>query len=93
MTSPRVLLPGFEYWRVDVQGITISCAVRGSGPPVLMLHGYPQNHLTLRHVAPALAEDHKVVLADLRGYGDSDKPDPDTAGLFGVLAPVLATTA
>ena len=81
MTSPRVLLPGFEYRRVDVEGITISCAVRGSGPPVLMLHGYPQNHLTWRHVAPALAEDHTVVLADLRGYGDSDKPDPDTAGL------------
>jgi haloacetate dehalogenase len=79
MTSPRVLLPGFEYRRVDVGGITINCAVRGSGPPVLMLHGYPQNHLTWRHVAPALAEDHTVVLADLRGYGDSDKPDPDTA--------------
>jgi haloacetate dehalogenase len=81
MTFPRVLLPGFEYRRVDVEGILISCAVRGSGPPVLMLHGYPQNHLTWRHVAPALADDHTVVLADLRGYGDSDKPDPDTAGL------------
>ncbi len=88
MTTPMdstsaspVRLPGFEYRRVDVEGITISCAVRGSGPPVLMLHGYPQNHLTWRHVAPALADDHTVVLADLRGYGDSDKPDPDTAGL------------
>jgi haloacetate dehalogenase len=81
VTSPRVLLPGFEYQRIDVEGITISCAVRGSGPPVLMLHGYPQNHLTWRHVAPALAEDHTVVLADLRGYGDSGKPDPDSAGL------------
>jgi haloacetate dehalogenase len=81
MTSPRMLLPGFEYRRVDVEGVTINCAVRGSGPPVLMLHGYPQNHLTWRHVAPALAEDHTVVLADLRGYGDSDKPNPDTADL------------
>jgi haloacetate dehalogenase len=81
MTSSRVLLPGFEYRRVDVDGVTISCAVRGSGPPVLMLHGYPQNHLTWRHVAPALAEDHTVVLADLRGYGDSAKPAPDAAGL------------
>jgi haloacetate dehalogenase len=81
MTSPPMLLPGFEYQRVDVDGITINCAVRGSGPPVLMLHGYPQNHLTWRNVAPALAEDHTVVLADLRGYGDSDKPDPDTANL------------
>ena len=46
-----------------------------------MLHGYPWNHLAWRHVAPALAEDHTVVLADLRGYGDSDKPAPDTASL------------
>jgi len=76
MTAPRIPLPGFEYRRVDVEGVTISCAVRGSGSPVL-LHGYPQNHLTWRHVAPALAEDHTVVLADLRGYGDS----PWRAGL------------
>ena len=81
MTSPRVLLPGFEYQRIDVEGVTINCALRGSGPPVLMLHGYPQNHLAWRHVAPALAEDHTVVLADLRGYGDSGKPAPDAAGL------------
>jgi len=81
VTSPRVLLPGFEYRRIDVEGVTISCAVRGVGPPVLMLHGYPQNHLAWRHVAPALADDHTIVLADLRGYGDSVKPDPDTAGL------------
>jgi haloacetate dehalogenase len=80
-TARSVHLPGFEYRRVDVEGITISCAVRGSGSPLLLLHGYPQNHLTWRHVAPALAEDHTVVLADLRGYGDSDNPAPDTAGL------------
>ena len=48
---------------------------------LVMLHGYPQNHLTWRHIAPALADDHTVVLADLRGYGDSGKPDPDTACL------------
>jgi haloacetate dehalogenase len=81
MTAQRLLIPGFEYRRIDVEGVTINCAVRGSGPPVLMLHGYPQNHLTWRHVAPALAADHTVVLADLRGYGDSGKPDPDPAGL------------
>jgi haloacetate dehalogenase len=74
------LLPGFEYRRLGVEGVTINCAVRGAGPPLLLLHGYPQNHLIWRHVAPALAEDHTVVVADLRGYGDSGKPDPDTAG-------------
>jgi len=81
MTATPLQIPGFDYRRVDVEGITINCAVRGPGPPVLMLHGYPQNHLTWRHVAPDLAEDHTIVLADLRGYGDSDKPDPDTAEL------------
>src|SRR5205809_2299274 len=74
------LLPGFEYRRLDVDGVAVNCAAAGSGPPVLMLHGYPQNHLMWRDVAPALAEDHTVVLADLRGYGDSGKPDPDAAG-------------
>ena len=80
VASP-VRLPGFEYRRIDVQGVTINCAVRGAGPPLLLLHGYPQNHLIWRYVAPALARDHTVVLADLRGYGDSGKPAPDSAGL------------
>jgi haloacetate dehalogenase len=76
-----VRLPGFEYRRVDVEGVMISCAMKGAGPPLLLLHGWPENHLMWRDVAPALAEDHTVVLADLRGYGDSGKPAPDTAGL------------
>lgn len=89
MTTPvaraaasAVLLPGFEYRRMDVEGVTINCAIRGAGPPLLLLlHGYPENHLAWREVAPVLAEDHTVVLADLRGYGDSGKPVPDSAGL------------
>jgi len=78
-TSP-FLPSGFEYRRMDVDGVTINFAVAGSGPPLLLLHGYPQNHLMWRHVAPVLARDHTVVLADLRGYGDSGKPAPDDAG-------------
>jgi haloacetate dehalogenase len=74
------LLSDFEYRRVDVAGVTVNCAIKGSGEPVLLLHGYPENHLMWHHVAPALAEDHTVVVADLRGYGDSDKPAPDAAG-------------
>ncbi len=88
MTTPAdstpaspVRLAGFDYQRIDVDGVTINCAITGAGPPLLLLHGYPQNHLIWRHVAPALAWDHTVVLADLRGYGDSDKPAPDAAGL------------
>src|SRR6185503_650220 len=48
--------------------------VDGSGPPVLLLHGFPQTHLCWDRVAPALAERHTVVLADLRGYGASAAP-------------------
>jgi haloacetate dehalogenase len=81
MTMTTVRLPGFEYRRIDVEGVTISCAMKGAGPPLLLLHGWPENHLMWREVAPALAEDHTVVLADLRGYGDSGKPAPDAAGL------------
>jgi haloacetate dehalogenase len=84
MTTPTAatsaLLPGFEYHSVDVSGVTVNCAVKGEGPPLLLLHGYPENHLMWHRVAPALAEDHTVVLADLRGYGDSGKPAPDAAG-------------
>jgi haloacetate dehalogenase len=76
-----VLLPGFEYQRIDVDGVTINCAIKGAGPPLLLLHGYPQNHLIWRHVAPALAGEYTVVLADTRGYGDSAKPAPDAAGV------------
>jgi haloacetate dehalogenase len=71
------LLPStFRTQRVEVDGVHINCALGGDGPPVLMLHGYPQTHLMWHLVAPALAVDHTVVLADLRGYGDSDKPTP-----------------
>ncbi len=71
------LLPDtFRAHDVDVDGVRIHTLVGGDGPPVLMLHGYPQTHVMWRDVAPALARDHTVVLADLRGYGDSDKPAP-----------------
>jgi haloacetate dehalogenase len=80
MTTPSALLPDFEYRRVHVADVTVNCAVAGSGSPVLLLHGYPENHLMWHRVAPALAQEHTVVLADLRGYGDSGKPVPDAAG-------------
>lgn len=80
MTQPDPRLPEpFAYRRVEVDGTTIAAAVGGQGDPVLLLHGYPQTHLMWRHVAPDLARDHTVVVSDLRGYGDSDKPEPDDA--------------
>jgi haloacetate dehalogenase len=77
----RHLLSGFEYRCPDVDGTTINCAIGGSGPPVLLLHGYPENHLMWHRVASVLTTGHTVVVADLRGYGDSGKPAPDDGGL------------
>jgi haloacetate dehalogenase len=69
-----MLLEGFRRRDVTVDGVRIATWTAGDGPPVLLLHGYPQTHVMWHGVAPGLAEDHTVVLADLRGYGDSDLP-------------------
>ncbi|KAA9158925.1 alpha/beta hydrolase [Amycolatopsis acidicola] len=69
-------LNGFDYQRVQVSdGVHLSVAAAGSGDPVVLLHGFPQTHLMWRHVAADLATDHTVLVPDLRGYGDSDKPE------------------
>src|SRR5688572_5192906 len=68
------LFPGFQSRRVRTSGATINLVHGGKGPPVLLLHGYPETHLMWHKVAPALARDYTVVCADLRGYGDSSKP-------------------
>lgn len=67
----------FERFVMDGAGAKINGVIGGSGPPVLLLHGYPQTHLIWRNVAPALAQSHTVVATDLRGYGDSEKPASD----------------
>ena len=69
------LFPGFEARRIETSGATIACEIGGSGPPLLMLHGYPQTHAMWHAVASRLAESFTVVCSDLRGYGDSSKPD------------------
>jgi len=67
--------PGFRTERIDVDGVGIHAAV---GPardgPAVLLHGYPQTHAIWHKMAPRLAQRYNVVAADLRGYGDSDKP-------------------
>lgn len=68
------LFPGFRSRRVRASGATINLVHGGKGPPVLLLHGYPETHAMWHKVAPALARDYTVVCADLRGYGDSSKP-------------------
>jgi haloacetate dehalogenase len=66
--------PGFNSIRIVTSGAEINGVVGGSGPPVLLLHGWPQTHLIWRHVTPLLAQRFTVVATDLRGYGDSSKP-------------------
>jgi len=73
--AASLFFPGFETRRVRVSGgVTIHLVAGGSGPPLLLLHGYPQTHVEWHRVAPALAERYTVVCPDLRGYGDSSKP-------------------
>ena len=68
------MLDGFPQDRITTTGAEINLRRAGEGPPLLLLHGYPQTHVMWHKIAPALAERFTVVLTDLRGYGDSAKP-------------------
>ncbi|MFM1854708.1 MAG: hypothetical protein RLZ83_17 [Pseudomonadota bacterium] len=69
------LFAGFSTHDILVGEVTVHCKVAGNGPPVLLLHGYPQTHAEWARMAPLLlAAGRTVVCADLRGYGDSSKP-------------------
>ena len=74
----RQVLDDFRTADVPVRtahgDVTVRAAVGGEGPPVLLLHGFPQTHVMWHRVAPALARTRTVVAADLRGYGDSSRP-------------------
>ncbi|MEQ8232950.1 MAG: alpha/beta hydrolase [Gammaproteobacteria bacterium] len=81
--SEALTLFGSEFTRarIETSGAAINLVHGGSGPPLLLLHGYPQTHAMWHRVAPRLAAHFHVVCPDLRGYGDSDKPTstPDHA--------------
>jgi haloacetate dehalogenase len=69
------IIPDFTDERITVaEGVQLQVSVGGSGPPVVLLHGFPQTRLMWARVATELATDHTVICPDLRGYGDSDKP-------------------
>jgi haloacetate dehalogenase len=68
------LLPGFRQDRIKTSGAEIALSHGGKGPPLLLMHGNPFTHVCWHKVAPRLAEEYTVVLPDLRGYGDSSKP-------------------
>src|SRR5688572_23501924 len=70
------LFPGFRHLDMRTKGAIIRVRHGGSGPPLLLLHGHPVNHVSWYRIAARLARDYHVVLADLRGYGDSSLPEP-----------------
>jgi len=69
------LIEGFQQRRLPGDGLEIDALVGGNGPPLLLLHGWPQTRMCWSRVAPALAAHFTVVIPDLRGYGRSDKPE------------------
>ena len=73
------MFAGFESKRLQTSGTDIFLRQGGSGPPLLLLHGYPQTHVIWHKIAPALSENFTVIAPDLRGYGDSGKPASDVS--------------
>ena len=76
------MFEGFEQRQITTSGTTINFVKGGSGPGLLLLHGYPQTHAMWHKIAPRLAQEFTVVAADLRGYGDSGKPHGDPEHLM-----------
>ncbi len=68
-------ISGFREQHFVTSGATIRAVIGGNGPPLVLLHGWPQNLLEWHRVAPLLAKDFTVVATDLRGYGASSKPN------------------
>src|SRR5215208_3028446 len=84
-TQPETLSPdmphveGVEHHWTTANGIRIHYAEAGTGEPVLLLHGWPQHWWCWRHLIAPLAEGHRVLAPDLRGWGWSDAPPGDYA--------------
>ena len=75
------MFEGFERRTIGVGEAEIALRLKGRGPAVVLLHGYPQTHVCWHRVAPSLAERFTVIVPDLRGYGDSRGPAPDPENL------------
>ena len=71
------MMSSFREQRIELEEAEIYLRSGGSGPPLLLLHGYPQTHVAWHAVAPMLARDFTLVMPDLRGYGQSRGPAPD----------------
>ncbi len=72
------MLDGFKSKYIKVKKGRVFCKIKGEGPPLLLLHGYPQTHLMWHKTAPELSKSFTVVAADLRGYGNSLVPSSDS---------------
>jgi haloacetate dehalogenase len=77
MTTPSLFDDRFQLERRQVNGVEINVRHGGGGPPLLLLHGFPQTHAMWHRVAPSLAQGYTLVMPDLRGYGDSSRPPTD----------------
>ena len=69
------MLDTFETFTLQREGVRLHGRRGGQGEPLLLLHGHPQTHVMWHRVAPALAQRFSVVMMDLRGYGDSGRPE------------------
>ena len=70
-------IPGFSQSLIEVGDVCLSVHQGGEGAPLILLHGFPQNHMAWEKLAPDLAKDFHCIIPDLRGYGDSDAPADD----------------
>jgi haloacetate dehalogenase len=70
-----MMFEGFRTFDIQASGATIHGRIGGKGPPLLLLHGNPLMHVMWHKIAPRLAQEYTVIATDLRGYGDSSKPE------------------
>ena len=85
--------PGFLVGDISTTGATIRTLRAGSGPPLLLLHGYPQTHVIWHKIARHLTDRFTVGLTDLRGYGDSSKSEGDARHVNYSFAQWLRTSS
>ena len=81
------MFKGCRAFEFDVGGHTIVGITGGTGPALLLLHGYPQTHVMWHKVAPILMQHFTIVAADLTGYGNSGKPKPTASTVLTASEP------
>jgi haloacetate dehalogenase len=72
-----VFADNFKHRMISLNGVELCVTIGGDGPPLMLLHGFPQTHVIWHRVAPLLSQRFTLVMPDLRGYGDSSAPPGD----------------